>query len=147
MSTKIFANLAVKDLERSKEFFKQLGFAFNPQFTDETAACMVISDDIYAMLLTHPKFKEFTKKDIADAHKTTEVLTCLSFDGKEKVNEVVDGAVAAGGTEAREPQDYGFMYGRSFTTSTATSGRSSGWTRATSIAPDGPIKSAQSAPK
>ena len=114
MSTKIFVNLAVKDLERSKEFFKQLGFTFNPQFTDETAACMVIADDIYAMLLTHPKFKEFTKKDIADAHQTTEVLTCLSFDSKDKVNEVVDGAIAAGGTEAREPQDYGFMYGRSF---------------------------------
>jgi predicted lactoylglutathione lyase len=114
MPTKIFVNLAVKDLERSKEFFKQLGFTFNPQFTDETAACMVIADDIYAMLLTRPKFKEFTKKEVADAHKTTEVLTCLSFDSKEKVNEVVDGAIAAGGTEAREPQDYGFMYGRSF---------------------------------
>ena len=111
---KIFVNLAVKDLERSKEFFKHLGFTFNPQFTDETAACMVIADDIYAMLLTHPKFKEFTKKEVADAHKTTEVLTCLSFDSKEKVNEVVDGAIAAGGTEARESQDYGFMYGRSF---------------------------------
>jgi predicted lactoylglutathione lyase len=114
MPTKIFVNLAVKDLEKSKAFFKQLGFTFNQQFTDETAACMVIADDIYAMLLTHPKFKEFTKKDIADAHKTTEVLTCLSFDSKEKVNDVVDGAIAAGGTEAREPQDYGFMYGRSF---------------------------------
>ena len=78
------------------------------------AACMVITDAIYVMLLTQPKFKEFTKKDIADAHKTTEVLTCLSFDSKEKVSEVVDKAVAAGGTEAREPQDYGFMFGRSF---------------------------------
>ena len=114
MPTKIFVNLAVKDLERSEEFFKRLGFTFNPQFIDETAACMVIADDIYAMLLTHPKFKEFTKKEVADAHKTTEVLTCLSFDSKEKVNEVVDGAIAAGGTEAREPQDYSFMYGRSF---------------------------------
>jgi hypothetical protein len=114
MPTKIFVNLAVKDLDRSMAFFKQLGFTFNPQFTDNTAACMVVTDDIYAMLLTHPKFKEFTKKDIADAHKTTEVLTCLSFDSKEKVNEVVDTAVAVGGTEVREPQDYGFMYGRSF---------------------------------
>jgi predicted lactoylglutathione lyase len=114
MTTKIFVNLAVKDLDRSKAFFEQLGFTLNPQFTDETAACMVIADDIYAMLLTHPKFKEFTKKDIADAHKTTEVLTCLSFDSKDKVSEVVDKAVAAGGTEAREPQDYGFMFGRSF---------------------------------
>jgi predicted lactoylglutathione lyase len=107
-------NLAVNDLDRSKAFFDRLGFTFNPQFTDETAACMIIADDICAMLLTHPKFKEFTKKDIADAHKTTEVLTCLSFDSKDKVNEIVDRAIAAGGTEAREPQDYGFMYGRSF---------------------------------
>src|SRR5512132_466626 len=88
MPTKIFVNLAVKDLDRSKAFFERLGFTFNPQFTDETAACMVVTDDIYAMLLTHPKFKEFTKKDVADAHKTTEVLTCLSFDSKEKVNEI-----------------------------------------------------------
>ena len=114
MTMKIFVNLAVKDLDRSIVFFKWLGFTFNPQFTDETAACLVIADDIYAMLLTHSKFKEFTKKDIADAHKTTEVLTCLSFDSKDEVNELVDKAVAAGGTEAREPQDYGFMYGRSF---------------------------------
>src|SRR6266545_6192435 len=114
MATKIFVNLAVKDLDRSKEFFNQLGFTFNPQFTDKTAACMVITDDIYAMLLTHPKFKEFTKKDIADAHKTTEVLTCLSVDSKDEVNELVDRATAAGGSEVRDPQDYGFMYGRSF---------------------------------
>ena len=87
-------NLAVKDLDRFKAFFERLGFTFNPQFTDETVACMVVTDDIYAMLLTHPKFKEFTKKDVADAHKTTEVLTCLSFDSKEKVNEILDNAVA-----------------------------------------------------
>ena len=114
MTMKIFVNLAVKDLDRSKAFFQQLGFTFNPQFTDETAACLVIADDIYAMLLTHSKFKEFTKKDIADAHKTTEVLTCLSVDSKEKVDEIVDNATAAGGSKAREPMDYGFMYGRSF---------------------------------
>ena len=114
MATKMFVNLAVKDLDRSRAFFDRLGFTFNPQFTDQTAACMVIADDIYVMLLTHPKFKEFTKKDIADAHKTTEVLTCLSFDRKDKINEIVDKAVAAGGTEAREPTDYGFRYGRSF---------------------------------
>ena len=114
MATKIFVNLAVKDLDRSVAFFKRIGFSFNPQFTDETAACMVITDDIYAMLLTHPKFKEFTKKDVADAHKTTEVLTCLSFEDKDKVDEVVDKAVAAGGREARAPQDHGFMYGRRF---------------------------------
>jgi uncharacterized protein len=114
MTTKIFVNLPVKDLQGSMAFFEKLGFKFNPQFTDETAACMVITDDIYAMLLTHPKFKEFTKKAIADAHKTTEVLTCLSFDSKRQVDELVGKAIAAGGTEARDPQDYGFMYGRSF---------------------------------
>jgi uncharacterized protein len=69
MPTKIFVNIAVKDLDRSKAFFERLGFTFNPQFTDETAACMVVTDDIYAMLLTYPKFKEFTKKDVADANR------------------------------------------------------------------------------
>ena len=114
MPTKIFVNLPVKDLEASMKFFKAVGYSFNPQFTDETAACMVISDDIYAMLLTEKKFKEFTKKQIADATKTTEVLTCLSTDSKDEVNRIVDAAMKAGATEAREPMDYGFMYGRSF---------------------------------
>lgn len=114
MAMKIFVNLPVEDLDRSTAFFKRLGFTFNPQFTDTTAACMVVTDDIYVMLLTHPKFKEFTKKNIADAHRTTEVLTCLSFESKDKVDETVNKAVAAGGTEARDPQDFGFMYGRSF---------------------------------
>ena len=114
MPTKIFVNLPVKDLKRSMDFFKRLGFSFNPQFTDETAACMVISDEIYTMLLTEAKFREFTKKQIADATKTTEVLTCLSFDSKDKVNSLVDTALASGATEAREPMDYGFMFGRSF---------------------------------
>jgi predicted lactoylglutathione lyase len=114
MATKIFVNLAVKDLTRSMEFFTKIGYAFNPQFTDETAACMVISEDIYAMLLTHEKFKMFTPKDIVDSTKSTEVLICLSADSKDKVNELVDKALAAGGTETRDPQDYGFMFGRSF---------------------------------
>lgn len=114
MATKIFVNLPVKDLDRSKEFYTRLGFSINPQFTDETAACVVITDDIYAMILTHAKFKEFTPKEIADLTKTSEVITALSFDSKEKVNEVVDKAVNAGGTEARTAFDYGFMYGRSF---------------------------------
>lgn len=114
MTTKIFVNLPVKDLEKSKAFFAKLGYRFNPQFTDETAACMVITDDIYAMLLTKAKFKEFTKKAIADATQTTEVLTCLSVDSKAKVDEMLDAALEAGATEARDPMDYGFMYGRSF---------------------------------
>ena len=114
MSTKIFVNLPVTDLDRSKAFFATLGYTFNPQFTDATAACMVISDDIYAMLLTKAKFKEFTRKAIADANKTTEVLVCLSTDSKDKVNKVVDTAIKAGASEARDPMDYGFMFGRSF---------------------------------
>lgn len=114
MPTKIFVNLPVKNLKKSMDFFSKLGFTFNPQFTDETAACMVITEDIYAMLLTHAKFKEFTSKEIADANKTTEVLTCLSFDSKEKVNEIADNAINSGGAEARPAMDYGFMFGRSF---------------------------------
>lgn len=114
MPTKIFVNLPVKDLDRSMEFFTKLGYEFNPQFTDETAACMVISDTIYAMLLTHDKFKEFTSKEIVDANKSTEVLTCLNTDSKEEVNALVDKALEAGATEAQDPQDLGFMFSRSF---------------------------------
>ena len=114
MPSKIFVNLPVKDLDKSKAFFGKLGYTFNAQFTDETAACMVITDDIYAMLLTEPKFKEFSKKPIADAHKTTEVLIALSMDSKDEVNRVVDAAIKGGGSEARDPQDYGFMFLRSF---------------------------------
>lgn len=114
MNKKIFVNLPVKDLNKSIEFFKKLGFTFNPKFTDETAACMVISDDIYAMLLTEAKFREFTPKQVADSSKITEVITCLSEESREKVNELVDKALKAGGTETRPAQDYGFMFGRSF---------------------------------
>jgi len=114
MPTKIFVNLPVKNLDMSMDFFKRLGFSFNPQFTDETAASMVISDDIYAMLLTHKKFKEFTKKEIADATKTTEVLIALSMDSRAEVDSFVNTALAAGATTAREPADHGFMFERSF---------------------------------
>ncbi len=114
MPSKIFVHLPVNDLDKSKTFFGKLGYTFNAQFTDETAACMVISDDIYAMLLTHAKFKDFTRKPIADAHKTTEVLIALSVDSKDAVNKLVDAAVKEGGSENRDPQDYGFMFLRSF---------------------------------
>ena len=114
MSTKIFVNLPVKDLERSKAFFAKLGYSFNPQFTDDRAACMVISEDIYTMLLSEPFFKTFTRKEIADAAKTTEVLVALSADSKEHVDEMLRKALAAGAKEAREPMEYEFMYGRSF---------------------------------
>lgn len=114
MSTKIFVNLAVKDLNRSVDFFKAIGYSFNKQFTDETAACMVISEDIYAMLLTEKKFKDFTPKKLVDATMATEVMTCLSTDTREKVNEIVDNAVKAGATEFKDAQDHGFMFYRSF---------------------------------
>lgn len=114
MSKKIFVNLPVKNLEKSKLFFGKLGYSFNPQFTDEKAACMVVSDDNFVMLLTEEFFKTFTKKDIADAHQTTEVLVALNEDSREAVDAHVEKALKAGGTETREPQDHGFMYGRSF---------------------------------
>ncbi|ARF72418.1 VOC family protein [Kitasatospora albolonga] len=114
MAQMIFVNLPVKDLEVSKGFFEKLGYSINPQFTDDKAACVVISDTIFAMLLTEPRFKDFTKKDIADASGTTEVILALSADSREKVDELADAALAAGGSPANEPQDLGFMYGRSF---------------------------------
>lgn len=114
MSTKIFVNFPVKNLNKSVSFFTSLGFLFNQQFTDDTAACMIIAEDIYAMLLTHEKFREFTTKPIADAHKTTEVLTCLSFEMKENVDILVDTALEYGATETLPAKDLGFMYNRSF---------------------------------
>jgi uncharacterized protein len=114
MATKIFVNLPVKDLSQSVEFFTKLGFSFDAQFTDETATCMIVSDDIFVMLLTHEKFKTFTPKAICDATKSTEVLVCLSSESREKVDDMVRKAVAAGGTTYNDPQDYGFMYGHGF---------------------------------
>lgn len=114
MSTKIFVNLPVKNLGKSIEFFTQLGFSFNPQFTDENAGCLVISDDIYAMLLVEPFFQSFTKKDIVDATKNTEVIMALGVDSRQQVDELVDKALAAGGLPGHYTSDQGFMYGRSF---------------------------------
>jgi uncharacterized protein len=114
MATKIFVNLPVKDLKKSMEFFTKLDFTFNAQFTDETAASMVVSEDIYVMLLTHDKFKTFTPKVICDATKSTEVLVCLSCESREHVNVMVRKAVGGGGTTYNEPQDHGFMYGHGF---------------------------------
>jgi predicted lactoylglutathione lyase len=114
MATKIFVNLPVRDLDKSKDFFSKLGFSFNPQFTDDKAACMVISENIFAMLLREEFFKTFTKKEIADARKTTEALIALDAESREKVNDMVKKAVEAGGTIYREPEDHGWMYGHSF---------------------------------
>ncbi len=115
MAKKIFVNLAVKDLDKSKKFFTDIGFAINPQFTDDKAAYVVISEDIYAMILKEEFFKTFIPRtQIADATKNTEVLVALSADSKEKVDEMADKALAAGASKLREPEDQGFMYSRSF---------------------------------
>lgn len=114
MSSKIFVNLPVKDLKKTISFFEQIGFGFNPQFTDDTAACMVIGEGNFAMLLTYGKFSQFTSKKIADARTTTEVLVAVSFDSRARVDQIVDAALAGGGTEPSAPRDYGFMYQRSF---------------------------------
>ncbi|MEU5365271.1 VOC family protein [Streptomyces sp. NPDC005925] len=110
----IFVNLPVNDLDASKRFFTGLGYSINAQFSDENAASVVISDTIVAMLLKKEFYSTFTTKEIADAGKTSEVLLCLSAESREKVDELVEKALAAGGTEPREPQDHGFMYGRAF---------------------------------
>jgi predicted lactoylglutathione lyase len=114
MASKIFVNLPVKDLKRSVGFFSKLGYNVNPQFTDETAACLVVSEDIYVMLLTHTKFKEFTPKAICDATKSTEVLVCLSCESRQQVNDMVRTAITSGGTTYAESKDYGFMYQHGF---------------------------------
>jgi len=114
MATKIFVNLPVKDLKKSMEFFRKLGYTFNAQFTDETAACMVIAEDIFAMLLTEAKFKGFTPNAICDARKSTEMLMALSCDTRDQVDDTVRKAVAAGGNTYNKPQDHGFMYGHGF---------------------------------
>ncbi|MFF1395978.1 VOC family protein [Streptomyces sp. NPDC058287] len=110
----IFPNLAVNDLDASKKFFTELGYSINPQFSDETCASVVVSEHIVVMLLTKEKYGAFTKKTIVDSTKNTEVLLCLSAESREKVDELVDKAIAAGGTETGEKQDHGFMYGRAF---------------------------------
>ncbi len=114
MTTKIFVNLPVKDLNKAKEFFTKLDFKFNPQFTDENAACMIVGENIFVMLLVEKFFKIFTKKEICDTTKNTEAIVALSADSKEKVDETINKAIESGGVESREPQDHGWMYGRSF---------------------------------
>ncbi len=114
MATQIFVNLPVRDLDKSMAFFAKLGFAFNPQFTDEKAACMIIGENIYAMLLVEPFFKTFTRKEIVNAHKGTEVLIALDAASRDEVKEMVKKAIEAGGLSYMEPQDHGWMYQHSF---------------------------------
>ncbi|HZY17503.1 MAG TPA: VOC family protein [Ramlibacter sp.] len=113
MARKIFVNLPIRDMARSRAFFEALGFSFNPQFTNEQGACMVITEDIYAMLLVEPFFQTFTHKPVADATRSIEVLVCLSCESRAEVDDLVARGVGAGGKEPRAPQDHGFMYGRS----------------------------------
>src|SRR5690606_20813330 len=114
MINQIFANLHVKDLDKARDFYTKLGFTINEQFSDHTAACVVMSDHIFVMLLTHDKFKQFTPKEISDASKTTEVLNALSLQDKDQVNKMLEAAIGAGGSEARPAEDHGFMSSRAF---------------------------------
>ena len=114
MSAKIFINLPVVDLQKSVDFFTGLGYSFDSRFTDDTATCMIVSDEICVMLLTHQKFEEFVPKRIADARECTEFLLCLALDSREQVGEMVAKAVELGGNTYKQPQDHGFMYGHGF---------------------------------
>jgi predicted lactoylglutathione lyase len=114
MPRKIFVNLPIKDMARSQAFFRALGFDFNPQFTNEQGACMVVSEDIFVMLLVEPFFQGFTQKPIADARRSTEVLVCLSCESREEVDGFVQKALAAGGRAPNAKQDHGFMYAHGF---------------------------------
>ena len=114
MNKLIFVNLPVKDLPRSRTFFEGMGYHFNPQFSNDQGACLVISDTIHAMLLTEPFFQTFTKKQIADAKTSVEVLICLSCESKAEVDQLVAKAVAGGGSTPSPVQDHGFMYSHAF---------------------------------
>jgi uncharacterized protein len=114
VASQIFVNLPVKDLDRSVRFFTGLGFNFNPTFTDETATCMIVAENIFVMLLTEKKFREFTPKPVCDATKATEVLVCLALDSRDEVDAMVGKAVAGGGATYNEPKDHGFMYQHGF---------------------------------
>ena len=114
MTTKIFVNLPVKDLNRAVEFFTKLGFKFNPQFTDKNATCMIISEDIFVMLLVEEFFKTFTKKEICNTSKNIEAIIALSAESRENVDEMINKAIEAGGVEPRKTKDHGWMYDRAF---------------------------------
>lgn len=112
MKKQIFVNLPVSDLKKSMDFYAAIGFVNNPQFTDETAACMVVSEEIFVMLLTHDKFKGFTEKQLADTKTSVAVINALSMQNNDEVNQFMEKAIAAGGLEPYEAKDYGFMLQR-----------------------------------
>jgi predicted lactoylglutathione lyase len=113
-SRMLFVNLAVKDLDKSVGFFTKLGFTFDPRFTDETATAMIVNEQAVVMLLVESKFKEFTKKELADPAAQTEAIVAVSAESREDVDRFADKALEAGGSPANDPIDMGFMYGRSF---------------------------------
>lgn len=113
-SRKIFVNLPVRDLDKSVEFFTTLGFEFNPQFTDDSATCMIVSEEAFVMLLVESRFKDFTKKEVCDSTTHTEAILALSAESREEVDEIVNKALDAGGQPANDPMDQGFMYAWSF---------------------------------
>jgi predicted lactoylglutathione lyase len=114
MVQQIFVNLPVKDLNKTKEFFSHLGFSFNEQFTNEAAACMILGENIYAMLLVEPFFQSFLNKEVGDPTKSAQGIYALAVGSRAEVDQLVDKALEAGGTFTKEPQDHGWMYGRSF---------------------------------
>ena len=114
MVKQIFVNLPVADLKKVVAFFTKLGFKFDPQFTDENAACMIIGENMYAMLLVNAMFKTFSPKEICDTKKSTEVLVALALESRTEVDKMVRNAIEAGGTTYKEPQDHGFMYAHGF---------------------------------
>ena len=115
MASKIFVNLPVKDLKNSIEFFTKLGFTFNPQFTDEKATCMIISENIFVMLLVEERFLDFTSKKLADTSKTAQVIIAFDAENRAAVDDMLEKVLDAGGREHNATQDYGWMYVRSFT--------------------------------
>lgn len=114
MVKQIFVNLPIKDLEKTKQFWIKLGFSFNPQFTDDKAAALVLGENIFSMLITEPFYKTFIKKEIADSSKVSEVITAIGVESREKVDEIVEKAFEAGATNYKETDDYGWMYNRGF---------------------------------
>lgn len=114
MHSQIFVNLPVRNLERSVEFFTKLGYTFNPQFTDENATCMILGENLFVMLLVEKYFTTFTSKGVTDTSKTTEVLTCVSCDSKQQIDDLVAKARAAGAQVPRAAQDHGFMYSHGY---------------------------------
>jgi predicted lactoylglutathione lyase len=112
MTTSIFVNITTTDLERSKAFYSALGYTINPQFTDENAACVVLDENVYFMVLTREYFGTFTDKQVTDPKTHAQALIALSRDSREDVDDVLAKGLAAGGTEPRDGQDLGFMYSR-----------------------------------